>query len=293
MRLSEPITIYLAAGASFGVSRYLCATGLAKSRRRAALEGITAALLWPLAATAILRKRLRHGHEDGEGRDAYARVDERVETRVKDATRAFIISVNRMLEAVRVSNTTGRETMEQTLYAIRESAEQYVGLAGIKARAYEYSTPAKHEAELARISGLRGDELLIAARCVHRRNVSRIHTHYKRERSRLLAKLAELRDVEGNTLSYVGDDLAEAQRRSEARLEIYLRASALCSLVEDRGAAMSVSQLADAECLTLRRPGEREEAVGECPAAGEERCTENASQLICKDPLRATTFTQG
>jgi hypothetical protein len=292
MRLSEPITIYLAAGASFGVSRYLCATGLEKSRRRAALEGITAALLWPLAAAAILTKRLRHTHEGGH--DAGARMDERVAARVKDASRAFTISVNKLLEAVRASEMTGRETMEQTLYAIRETAEQYVGLAEIKAHAYEHGAPAKHEAELARISGLRGDELLIAARCAHRRNVSRIHAHYKRERSRLLGKLAELRGVEDGALSYSSEEVAEAQRRSEARLEIYLRAVALFSLMEDRTAAMSASELADAECLTLRQLGERKEAAtNECAAVGEERCTENASQLICKDPLRATTFTQG
>lgn len=291
MRLSEPVTIYLAAGASFGVSRYLCAVGYAKSRRRAVAEGIAAALLWPIAAAAILIKQLRHVHEkDGRGGQ-----DARVHARVEEASRTFIISVNKMLETLRALRMTAeRETVEQTLYALREGAEQYVGLTRMDADADEYAKPAAYEGELARISGRRGADLVVAARCVHRRNVSRIKAHYRRERSRLLRKLAELRSEEDSSLSSKRDEGCSAGRRemSEARLEIYLRAADLFSLLEDERAARSATLLIDAECLTLRRLREKDEAATRL-AYGEERCTDRSPQLMSKDPLRATTFMQG
>lgn len=291
MRWSEPLTIYLAAGASFGVSRYLHAAGRARSRRRAVAEGMAAALLWPLAAAAILTKRLRHACEDGPAEGACAGMRARVE----DARRNFVSSVNKMLEIMRASRMTMGETLEQTLYAMREGAEQYVGLAGMFENADEKEAPAAHEAELARLCGRRGDDLSIAARCLHRRNVSRVRAHYHRERSRLLRKLAELRARdEDDPLSYAGDDARRAVRRklSEARLEIYLRATDLFSLLEDERAARGAAQLTDAECLTLRRLRETDEAAVE-RASGVEKCTEHARPLMSKDPLSATTCTRG
>lgn len=274
MRMSEPVTIYLAIGASFGVSRYLCAESRTGSRLRAFAEGMATALLWPLAAAAILIKRLRHKHWKDAGRER----DERVHSRVEEAVRAFVISVNKMLETMRAQPQEASGPVEQTLYALRESAEQYAGLAMIDADAAP--APAPHEAELARISGRRGEDLLVAARCVQRRNVSRIKAHYQRERSRLLKKLAELR-AQGDDPSLVrGVDCgAKLPKVAEARLEIYLRAADLFSLLEDERAVRSTAKLIDAECLTLRRLMEAEEAAA-LSGHGEERCTEQAPQLI-------------
>lgn len=289
MRMSEPVTIYLAAGASFGVSRYLCVASRLLSRRRAALEGIAAALLWPLVAAAILFKRLRH--VDGATEEPYAPARARIE----EAGHAFVISVNQMLEALRASRTIEREEMEHTLYALREGSEQYVGLAGMEMEAEAYDAPAAYEMELARISGRRGDDLLVAGRCVHRRNVSRVKALYERERSRLLRKLAGLRALEGSSIPSDSDDAkgAEQRRMSEARLEIYLRAVDLFSLLEDERAAQSAAQLMDAECLSLRRLLEMNVEAAQAHPTGEERCTDHAPRLIYKDPLGATTFTQG
>jgi hypothetical protein len=235
---------------------------------------------------------MRHVNESG----ATAELNARVRARVEEASRAFVVSVNKMLEAARASHTLKREAMERTLYALREDAQQYVGLAEIEADADEGASPEAFEMELARISGRRGDDLLVAGRCVHRRNVSRIKAHYESERSRLLEKLAELRAEEENRLPAYSDDVCRAERleMAGARLEIYLRAIELFSLVEDERAARSAALLMDAECSTLRRLRETNlEAVIAPHAPGEERCTEHAPQLTCKDPQRATTFTQG
>jgi hypothetical protein len=290
MRLSEHITIYLAAGASFGVSRYLLAMGHAKRQGRAIAEGIAGALLWPLLAAAILVKHLRHVTENGR----MAESDQGVYARTEVAKRHFVISVNNMLEAARALCVTGREAMEQTLYAVREGAEQYVALVAMEADADEFAAPAAHEAELARVSGRRGDDLRVAALCVHRRNVARIRAHYQRERSRLLGKLAELQAGEDNPLSSEPDRTLRAERRriSEARLDIYLRAIDLFSLAEDERAVRRAAQMMDAECFYLRRLREADEAA-DMHASGEERCKDHARQLVYKDPLRATTLTQG
>ncbi|HEX8748804.1 MAG TPA: hypothetical protein VF717_16645 [Pyrinomonadaceae bacterium] len=288
MRLTEPVTIYLAIGASFGVSRYLSALGHSSSRLRAVAEGIAAGLLWPLAAAAILIKRLRHKHWN----DAVQERDERVHGRVEEAARAFAVSASRMLEAMHTQPQAARESMEQMLFALRESAGQYAWLAMMEAN--EGAPPAAHEAELARVSGLRGDDLLVAARCVHRRNVSRIKTNYQRERQRLLLKLAELRAEDEADSSYGRDGDCCSMRReaAESRLEIYLRAADLFSLLEDERAVRSTAKLIDAECLILRRLREAEDVAATLCGHGEERCTEHP-QLILKDHLRATTFTQG
>lgn len=275
MRWSEPVTIYLAAGASFGVSRYLCALSLAKSRRRAAAEGLAAALLWPFAAAAILVKQLRHVSE----RDGREEADSRVHARVEEAGRTLVISINNMLDVARAVRRTGTPSLEQTLYATRECAEQYVGLAEIVADADEDAAPAAREGELARISGRRGEDLAIAARCVHRRNVSRLRAHYQRARARLLGKLAELRAEEDSSLSAERYETDERRKMTEARLEIYLRAADLFSLLEDERAVRSAAKLFDAECAGLRRLRETDEAAIES-AYGEERCTDHSPQLI-------------
>lgn len=292
MQWSEPVTIYLAVGASFGVSRYLCAAST-KRRRRAALEGVAAALLWPIAAAAILSKRLRHVDEGGAVEDNEATA---VQARIEEARRAFVASVNRMLEAVRASGHDGRGATEQTLYALRETVEQYVGLAMIEDEVEVDARPAAFEMELARLSGRRGEDLMVAGRCVHRRNVARIKAHYERERSRLLKKLSELGADEELSLHSNPGDTSRAGRfkMTGARLEIYLRAADLFALLEDRRAARLATQLANAECSALRLIQETEGAKMERPFAhGEERCTEHEPQLIYKDPQRATTFTQG
>lgn len=296
MRLIELGTIYLAVGASFGVNSYLHATAR-KRRRRAIFEGLAVALLWPLAAAAILWERMRHT-EDGTATDEMEARRRRQAERVEDARRAFVISVNKMLEDVRALLPAGRDAIEPVLYALRETVEQYVGLALVVGEVDEAARPAPSEMELARLSGRRGHDLQVAGRCVHRRNVARIRAHYERERSRLLHKLAELRGEEKTAPASSRDDAfqIELRRMTEARLEIYLRAADLFSLLDEMDAARSSARLIDAECAALRRILEIRGAEGSSAsiAPGEKRCTEQHAQpLIYKDPLRATTFTQG
>jgi hypothetical protein len=288
MRWSEAVTIYLAVGASFGVSRYLCAAGGIKSRRRRSAEGLTATLLWPLVAAAILAARLRHSDEVEAADDTGALLRAQVE----EAGRALLLSVNELMETEREAK---RETMEHTLYALRDGAEQYLELAGMQACVTEEGEPEAHEMELARVAGRRGQDLKLAGLCAHRRNVSRVHTRHARERARLLRKLSELRAGEGKALPLEHEEANDAWRlkQSEARLKVYASAARLFSLVEDEGAERCAAQLREAECATLRRLKVWEEERAHASLPGEEKCTEHTHRLIYKDPLRATTFTQG
>lgn len=289
MRLSEPITIYLAAGASFGVSRYQFAMVERRaSRRRALAEGIAAAMLWPIAAAAILFNRLRHKDERGARHESH----DGISARVEEARRALVNSINRMLEVVRNASLAKREEMELTLYTLRESAEQYAGLAMVKSEDVG-AAPLKHEMELARISGRRGDELLIAARCAHRRNRARTVARFERERSRMLRALMLLRADEGNHQESYSDGAERVLRMqmSEARLQVYGRAFALFSLVGDKDAARSAANLLDAESARLQSL-KNEDALG-ASDVGEERCIEQSPQLIYRDRPTETTFTRG
>ncbi len=292
MRWSEPITIYLAAGAPFGVSRYLCVEKR-QGRLRAVLEGAGIAFFWPLMGAAILFKRLRHlESEKASGRAVEARGSSRVE----EAVHAFMVSVNEMLEVIRLARCWERDGTERALYALREGAEQYAGLARVEAETQSDAQPAAHEMELARISGRLGDDLLVAGRCAHRRNVSRIKSRYERERARLLRKLRELRQEEESLPPIYREEAVAAERRklSEARLEIYLRATDLFSLLEDAGAARSAAVLLYEERSCLQRLlSESGEDARVSVFQGEERCTEQSPQLMYKDRLKETTFTQG
>ena len=287
MRLSETITIYLAVGAPFGVNYYLRAeTNRARSLARAA----AATLFWPLAATAILFARLRHLEEERGEQAAHKRAEQKIE----DARRTFIISIQAVLEHASTLTGMEREEMERTLFMLRESVEQYVGLAGAVDEEDADAVPGKHEMELNRIAGRRGDDLIIAGRCVHRRNASRVIARRRRARTRLLHALAELRESTAALFSSTDNRSgAEHQRMSESLLAIYGRAIDVFTLVDDVGAAMMTARLLDAECSRLNRLQERAADERGRRSTGEEQCTTRTQGQFLSSYRKETTFTQG
>ncbi len=290
MRLTETMTIYLAAGAPFGVSAYLREQSQPSGEARKLAHAAAALLFWPLALIAILFRFNRHQVDEGSLDN-----DTRAEAKIDESTRAFLRAVQKTLELARTPRAAAEE-VERTLYALRESMEQYVGLARSEAEEDSDGAPVKHEMELNRIAGRRGDDLIVAGRCVHRRNVARLIARRRRARTRLLHALAELRVEEGNSPD--GDDAgmdAGSVRRemSEARLEIFNRAIDLLSLLDDTSAVACAARLMDAECSRLRRLQEANQEQAHASAFVEERCTEHRPQLIFRDRPRETTFSQG
>jgi hypothetical protein len=269
MRLSETITIYLAAGAPFGVATYIYEQ--ACSRRTLALVKAAAAmLLWPFAASAILVAR-------GRRRGRRADVDETFMDapeggKVARAQRDLLASVYRVYELMQTSGGLEREKTECAARVIRESVEKYTGLAMAAAEMKLRVTPDSREMELCRISGRTGDDLLLAGLCIQRRNRARLDAHRTRARAELVHALAEMHETIASGLDSEPRGRV-ASKLSEAILTSYGQAIEIFSLLDDREAVMSMARLLDVECARLRRlAAANVEGARERPF-GEEQCT--------------------
>lgn len=265
MRLSETITIYLAAGAPFGVASLMRGQH-GGSRTLALLKATGAMLLWPLAASAILVARQRRIDEAGAHQRS---MDAPSGEMVERAGRELLDSVYRVYEMAQESSVKEREKMERAACLIRESVEKYIGLAMAAIELNADGGPGEREMELCRVAGRTGDDLLLAGLCIHRRNVARINAHNERARAELVHMLAEVREVvDANGLRARTD-----APLAEAILKSYRRAIELFSLLDDQRAAMSIARLLDVECARLPRleTNATEEAHAVAPF-GEEPC---------------------
>jgi hypothetical protein len=299
MRMIEAITIYLAAGAPFGVSYYL----QRKPRNASAssfLKATAAALLWPLSAATIFLARRRRltisaasDHDPAPGSEPDA-------LRIEQARRRLIGALYKVEELARAASEKEGKRIELVAYTVRESVEKYTGLMAASFAVSTDEAPTAREMELCRISGRRGADLLLAGRCIHRRNVTRLLAHRERARTNMLHALAEVRE------QCPSDDDATAQRnRAAARhtsvavLRFYAHAVNLLSLLEDEMAARAVTRLLDAECARLRRlesSADRDKALEEAmmaSAAGEEECKPHIPHLAFIGPSRTGTLPQG
>ena len=133
----------------------------------------------------------------------------------------------------------------------REAVERFIGLTLAAREARIDAPPSPREIELCRVAGRSGDDLMIAGRCTHRRNVARLLAHRTRARAELLHVLAEVGEIPGST-SFASQSNTEAQHFSEAALEVYKRAVDLLSLFDDDHATTIIARLLDTERARLR-----------------------------------------
>jgi hypothetical protein len=267
MRLSETVTIYLATGASFGVYDYHRGR-TPVSRSHSLLQALRAAILWPLAAVRILvsRQRKRKDRPDDEAERARRKVIEKIDQTQRD----LLASLFKVIELAQGSNAPGRAKLERASRALREVVEKYVGLTLAATESSAEAPAGERELELCRVAGRRGDDLLLAGRCIHRRNIARLITHQARARTELLHALADTGDIASSAASPAPDTVT-ARHLSVATMRFYSHAFNLLSLLEDESGAQGVARLLDAECARLRRL----EALGriESDATEEELCT--------------------
>jgi hypothetical protein len=248
MRLSETITIYLAAGAAFGAYTFLRGHSCG-SRFHCLLSAIPNMILWPIAAAGILFSRQRADKDKAacEEERASAQFMEKVE----QAQRSLLASLYQVTELALSSSGVERARLERASCAVREATEKYVGLTVAAAESNPSAQPSEREKELYRVAGRRGDDLLLASRCIHRRNAARLISHQARSRTELLHALAEIRETGVSASSL--KDAAQARHVSVGVVRFYGHAFNLLSLLEDETAAASVARLMDAECSRLRR----------------------------------------
>ena len=262
MRLSEAITIYLAAGAPFGFQHFLCRCDGSAGRPRSFYRAARAALLWPLAAVLLLFPR----------RDPEAALDRQAAQLSEHLGRAhskLLSSLYRLAElaqsSLAQSSAAESARIERVVRTVREAAEKYIGLTMAASEADPEGPLGQRELELYRVAGRKGQDLLLAGRCVRRRNAARLVKHQARSRLELLHALADIRETVGAGAL----DLTATHHASVATVRLYACALDLLSLLKDEAASAGVSRLLDAECARLRQL----EAVRDARDAKEETCT--------------------
>jgi hypothetical protein len=286
MRLSEAITIYIAAGASFGACNFLRQQSHG-SRFHIFLKATGAALLWPMAAAKSLLSLPR---PDKDKRTCGAE-KERAQfiEKINRAHSDLLASLHNVLRLAQGSSGVQSRSVERASCAVRETVEKYVGLTLAAAENDPAAPPSEREMESCRIAGRRGDDLLLAGRCIHRRNSARLITHQARARTELLHALAEFREITASTVSSA--KAKEALHLSVVTVRFYSHAFNLLSLLEDENAAGSVARLMDAECWRLRRL----ETLGqqEAHATEEESCTRHLTYPVFKSQTQTNALNQG
>lgn len=286
MRLSETITIYMAAGAPFAVSYFL------QERRRrngwrlylkAALTG----LIWPLAALGFFFRRGRmsaSGQRETKGAGP-------MEARVDAARRNLLAALYAVRDLSASEPGPESEKLERNLCVLRDSVEKYVGLANAFDEAQ--AMPCERELELFRLAGRKGDDLLRAGHCLHRRNVLRLKEHHARARRDLLHALAEIGEAADGPRRAGGANGHAARRLSIATIGLYGRTVDLLSLLEDESAAMSVAQLLNQECKRLRRLQAEAKETEREPEGREDLCNAHTSRLSHAPAQNETRLAQG
>lgn len=290
MRLSETITIYLAVGAPFAVS-YFLRQQAAAGRAHLLLKTTVTGLLWPLVAMKILYARLRRALMRAKLNEEPA-LQPHAE-KIDGARRNLLGALHAVRELATDAPGVESEKLERAVYVLRDSVEKFVGLAQAVKETRPDGAPDERELELCRIAGRKGDDLLLAGRLAHRRNVARLREHHARARTELLHALAEIREAADGLHPATAANLEAARRLSVETLRLYGRAVDLLSLMEEASAAMSVAQLLNQECARLRRMPAAEEAQASGYETGEGLCTAHTSRLSRAPLSRETRLAQG
>ena len=250
MRYSEIITVYLAVGAPFAAEHLLKETRAERLLLRL-LRAACMMLLWPLALSLrLMRGRLaRRGEPVDEA--AMMQALNRAE-QAKESLLASLYAVHELAREAR--NERDGPSFEQETRAVCESIERYTGLT-LAASAVDFNgPPSGRELELCRVAGRTGEDLLLAGRCIHRRNSAQLLAHRERSRTELLKSLASVREFGANETRSASIQKGRARRHlSVAVIKFYGHAINLLSVLEDEGAVLNVARLLDAECARLRR----------------------------------------
>ena len=284
MRLSEAITIYLAAGASFGAYDFIREQNPQRPFH-SWMKAARAMILWPLAAVKMFQPQR---HSSGPGRADTAWDSSQLPEKTNRACGKLLASLYRLVELSTASARVESEKWERAARTVREIVEKYIGLTMAAAATEPDAPPSGREMELFRVSGRRDEDLLLAGRCLRRRNTARLILHQARARTELLHALAEISEIAGARNTSL--DVRAARHLSVELLRFYACAFDLLSLLEDESAARGVAHLLDRECARLRRL----EAIGrkESKTTEEESCTTQAPQTAFASPSPTRALTQ-
>ena len=254
MRLSEAITLYLAAAAPFGVAFFLRPYPPARTGTRALALAALAGLAWPATTLLLLARK-----STGGGARSSALEETSEEKRVESGVRAVACALSDVGELFGAASGEKGERLSHALFAARRAVERFAGLALVARGVSETAAPAPRELELCRAAGRTGEDLRLAGRCTHRRNVLRLLLHRERARNEMLHALAEVGET-ARTLAHEAHAPRPAPHElSGALLRAYDLALEVLTGLDDERAVAGVRRLIDAERAHLRGP------VGEPP----------------------------
>lgn len=283
MRAVEIITVYLACAAPVGVASFLSRSVGARSVGRFA-RATAAGLLWPLTLLSHFTTR---GNPARGITDMKKNLPPR-QSALERAERALLGALHRLEdeahEACGVKHSGPTAEAARTARAI---VERYAGLTLAARHARADGDPTERELEPARASGRTGDDLEIAGRCLHRRNVARLEAHRRSARVELLHALADLPDNFAASLLARPSDYAASRRLFAALLPVYSRAVELLRQDGDARGVQTVARLFDDACSRLRRLeafDPSDQSVAPAAREGDEPCTPHNSQPIPPQP---------
>jgi hypothetical protein len=296
MLLSELFIIYLAAAAPFGVSRFLSEQARGARTRPALRRAALAALAWPVTSLQSL-----HGRAASRGNATEEVESDAPDSRaVEQATRAAVNALRTFEDLLACTDESLNPESRHAFFNARECVERYSGLVLACASTDAVAGPSPREMELCRIAGRAGDDLLVAGRCVHRRNAARLFAHRERARAELVCALADVRAVADEI--YAARQTSGCVARSSGEGAGLLRTTmknaltsvvGLASLFGDAATEEALSRLYDERAW----PGQAESRTDFAPSAesmeGEEPCTIPAVPTAFVTRRLRTTTTQG
>lgn len=246
MRLTEALTIYLAIGASFGVARLFNARSA--FRARVLLKAIGSALAWPVAALRLGRDLARDSDK------ATVRTETALDVAQRRARRAFEEALCQVEETASVSeNSVARNDFERSVRELLSAIDQHFHLrSALQAMSID-AAPLPLASELCRLSGRTGNDLQIAAACLHRQNKARLDTHCAKSSDELIVALERLRTMADEHAPSAPAQLAHRQNM----LTLYCLTIELVSQLDDAATAVRIGRLVDDECAKLRRAEQR------------------------------------
>jgi hypothetical protein len=250
MRLSELITIYLAAAAPVGVA-YFLRQHTHTQRTPRLLRAACAALCWPLTLCAHLLTQQRSTRRERAADDT--RAPRPNEARVAAVQRALVNTLHQTDDLLRDAFNTRGERARHAATDVRTTIERFVGLALALAATGNDERTSARELELCRVAGRKGDDLLVAGRCVHRRNLARLRAHHEQARTSLVHALAELLETVEHDLPLRPVGAQTFTQLYWLLIRVFAQAIDLLSLLDDREAATRVARLLDTACAWARR----------------------------------------
>jgi hypothetical protein len=189
MRFVDFMVIYLALGAP--IATHVVVTNLNNSALgELFILATRACLFWPGVVVQRVRGWFVRDAQEGLARTTGSQAYRRI---VEGGLNRSLSSLSALLKTSR--NWDGNDLDEVIVIVdpIAETLRKYVELSLACREASTCQSPGEHELEFCKVSGVPREDIETTARCLHRRNIARLHSHLERARSEMVDAMTGLR----------------------------------------------------------------------------------------------------